>query len=147
MQPQIKTEHRGFELIYQNDDKWVIGGDIGKDRRSFDKLSDAKIYINDILKDEFNRFDVFFREGFGSEFKRMTATSRPDNKHLWLIDREQRRVLAHINYCYQLNATNERIIEQLKLADESIEILKDEKELLIRKMELYKATEVKQCQI
>jgi hypothetical protein len=138
MQP-IKTEYRGFDLIYlTHEDQWSIGGDSTKDRRTFEKLSDVKIYIDEILKEKFKRFEVFLRDTFGDSFKLVTVTSRIDDKHFWTMNKDQVREKASLNYLYTMNDKNKKILDALETITTRIEELKDQKESLIRNMDKYK---------
>lgn len=135
---EIKTEYRGFDLIYRNtEDKWSIGGDTGKDRRLFEKLSDIKIYIDEILKDKFVRFNVFLRDTFGDKFEMVTITSKVDDKHFWIMNKDQVRQKVSINYIYTKSYENEKLIDAIEIISNQIEDLKDQKEALIRGMEKY----------
>jgi len=135
MEQLIKTEYRGFELIYQTtDDNWALGGDKGENKRTFEKLSDAKIYINEIMKGDFKRFNVIYRDRFTSEMKKMIVTSKIDNDHFWLAD-ESKRMKVHIKSCFVDNDHNNLIMNQINKVSEDIERLVDIKEKLLLTME------------
>lgn len=138
MQEKINVAYRGFELIYRHDDMWVIGGDSGKDRRTFEKLSDAKIYINGILKESFKRFNILRKDIFGDKIEEVTVTSKIDDNYYWVKNKDDVREKVHRKYLYILSDKNKQIIEGLGIVSTRIEELKDQKENMIKNLEMFK---------
>jgi len=134
MSEQIKTEYKGFELIFKEwDDYWYIGGDRSDSERKFEKLSDLKIYIDEILKTEFVRFKVIHRNW--SEYKIMTVTSKPDDNNFWLINEDNKRIKAHIKHIFMYNQQNIKILEAITIIEQRMDELKDQRDELAKKLQ------------
>ena len=131
----MKTEYKGFTIEYsEGNNKWALRENYSK---KYNSLTEAKEYIDKILKRDFAKFGVIFQ--VSGKYKYATVTSATEGGEYWVTYEQDgkniRRKASGRFELFLLNKSNEDIIKKASDLARQIEEINKVREGELKKLQ------------
>ena len=137
----MKEKYKGYTITYQEHTEEFVA-EIGESQYRNRSLTKVKKYIDNLEKEDFERSDVFV-DSWRSDYSEAVVTSEVHSYRefeVWItFKRDKKRLKVTGRHVFLDNDHNRAIINSIRVCDTQIAALNIDKDLLIKKLEMYVA--------